>query len=410
MKKQKLLLTHYKEKDAAFLLEENVLIQAFFESMSEYAIGDVFVGRVKNIIKGIDAAFVEYAPKTVGFLPLTGLKTRNILNRSNAEYLKNGDEVLVQICKEPLKTKDATLTTDISFSGKYMVLIPLSHGIHYSKKLSTEQKIFLRELITSVVSDLFGDIDVFLQRYGMIIRTDAAGADYESLSRELHELFHKASEIITVADKRTLFSCLHQEDALFIKVTKDHFHNGFTEVITDDEHVFRYFKSGDIEMTGLKESIKYYKDSAYSLEKLYSLETQLQHALAKKVWLKSGGYLIIEPTEALTVIDVNSGKSSQSQNKMPREDFYHKINTEAVTEVAKQLRLRNISGIIIVDFLKTNVEHMDETLTFLKNEVRNDPVETVIIGVTNLGLVEITRKKTEASLYEKIGRFIYSEI
>ena len=138
MNTQKLLLTYYKGRKAAFLLEDDRLAQVFFASSDDsYAIGDIYVGRVKNVIKGMDAAFVELAPGSVGFLPFSHFNPKTVLNRPDAKQIRCGDEILVQVSKEPHKTKEATLTTDISFSGRYLVLIPYSQGIHYSKKLDT---------------------------------------------------------------------------------------------------------------------------------------------------------------------------------------------------------------------------------------------------------------------------------
>jgi ribonuclease G len=163
MKEQKLLLTHYKGREAAFLLENDRLIQVMLAGGTSYAIGDIYVGRVKNIVKGMDAAFVELSPQSVGFLPFSHFNPKTVLNRENATQIKCGDELLVQISKEPHKTKEATLTTDISFSGRYLVLIPYSQGIHYSKKFDGVTKQRLRDEISEVVAQLFGEMDVFLQ-------------------------------------------------------------------------------------------------------------------------------------------------------------------------------------------------------------------------------------------------------
>ncbi len=410
MNDQKLLLTHYKGKEAAFLLDNHQLSQVMFENATGCAIGDIYVGRVKNIVHGIGAAFVEYkTDHTVGFLPLADVKPKYILNRVAQDGLKNGDEILVQICKEPLKTKEATLTTDISFSGKYLVLIPLSRGVHYSKKLTADQKDRLWDIISDVIESLFGDKNVFLERYGLIVRTDAAMTEPMEITNELHELFHQASEMLSFADKRTVFSCLHKETSVFTKAIKNLFHFSVNHIVTDDSDLYSHIVSDENYSFIPKESIRLYDDPRISLIKLYGIEEKLREAMSKKVWLKGGGYLVIEPTEALTVIDVNSGKSSHAQNKMKREDFYHKVNTQAAEEAAHQLRLRNISGIIIIDFLKTGKEQMQTTLEQLKSLTQKDPVETRIVGITPLGLMEITRKKTEASLFEKMQQFAEKE-
>lgn len=396
MNTQKLLLTHYDDCEAAFLLENDRLIQVMLAAGGAYSIGDIYVGRVKNIIKGMDAAFVELAPGSVGFLPFSHFNPNTVLNRSNAEQIKCGDEIIVQVSKEPHKTKEATLTTDISFAGKNLVLMPYSHGIHYSKKFDFQTKEALRVAVTDVIMQLFGDMDVFMQKYGLVVRTNAQNVPPEEIAQELHNLLRKAGDIVSVADKRTLFSCLHKEDAFFERVLNQNFITTETELVTDDPQLYETLSSAA--------HIRLYDDARISMQSLYGLEEKIKESLSKKVWLKCGGYLIIEPTEALVSIDVNSGKSPKTQNKLSPDDFHHKINCEAATELMRQLRLRNLSGIIIVDFLKTSEGYNLQLLETLKTEASKDPIPTIVIGMTTLGLVEITRKKTEASLYEKLKK------
>lgn len=402
MAEQKLLLTHYQNAEAAFLLEQDKLVQIMLNTTDNGCnIGNVYVGKVKNIVPGISAAFVEFSKGKIGFLSLTDLKTKNIINRAGADSLKCGDEILVQISKEPLKTKEATLTTDISFSGKYLVLIPFSHGIHYSKKFSPQQKDALREGISKVISHLFEDSSLFLKNYGLIVRTNAADGDLYDIGKELHDLLHKAGEVVTNANKRTVFSCLYMENSFYERILKKYFSPQKTEIITDSLEVYNQLQ--ETEDTEILSVLRLYEDDRLSLTQLYGLKAQIADASSKKVWLKSGGYLVIEPTEALTVIDVNSGKTSPAQNKLTPEALYRKVNKEAAAEVARQLRLRNISGIIIVDFLKLKEsENIEGLLRYLKELFKSDPVETVLCGMTSLGLVEITRKKTEAPLAEKL--------
>ena len=402
MKTQKLLLTHYKGRETAFLLEHDRLIQVLLAASSPYSIGDIYVGRVKNIVKGMDAAFVELAPGSVGFLPFSHFNPKTVLNRPQAEQIRCGDEILVQVSKEPHKTKEATLTTDISFSGRYLVLIPYSQGIHYSKKLDTKTKEHLRTEIAEVALQLFGEMDVFLQHYGLIVRTNAQDAPKQEIAQELHDLFHKAGDVVSVADKRTVFSCLYKEEEFFERVLNNYYLSGQTQVVTDDAKIFERVTKQSLLHPEPGDSLRLYEDARISMQSLYGLEEKIKEALSKKVWLKCGGYLIIEPTETMTVIDVNSGKSDKSKNKLSPDEFHHRVNCDAAAEILRQLRLRNLSGIIIVDFLKTTEEYSRTLLDTLREEARKDPVQTVVVDMTALGLVEITRKKTEASLYEKL--------
>jgi len=402
MKERKLLLTHYKQKEAAFLMENNRLMHIWLSNSTKYNIGDIYVGRIKNMIKGMEAAFVELAPGQVGFLPFFSFNPKTVLNRSDAKEFKNGDEILVQVSKEPLKTKEMTLTTDVSFSGSYLVLIPFSHGIHYSKKFTKDEKLVMRQMISDAIVQLFGDMDVFLKHYGLIVRTNAFSAPEGAVAEELHDLFHKAGSVVSVADKRRVFSCLYEEDSFYKRIVKNHFRRENTEIVTDDANVYKLLCTQTERLPELSDTIRFYNDAQITMYALYGLEEKIKEALSKKVWLSCGGYLIIEPTEALTVIDVNSGKTGKSQNKLSSEEFHHRVNCSAAPEIMRQIRLRNLSGIIIVDVLKTGTENSEKLLSMLKKEALKDSVETVVVGMTALGLVEITRKKTEASLYEKI--------
>ena len=370
--KNQLLLTTYQDYDAAFLLEEGQLAQISLEKSDQDKIGDIYIGKVKNIAGNLSAAFVEYKKGCMGFLPLADLRMSAILNRRDANELKCEDEVLVQIAKEPIKTKDAALTCDISFAGTYFVLVPKSHGIHYSKKITEQQKQILWQMLDKIMPMLFGDLAVFLDRYGLIVRTNAVLSEETILFQELHDLFHKASKVLQTADKRTVYSCIYREADLFEQAIRNQYDLDDTEIITD-------------------------------LFALYGLKGQIENALSRRVWLKSGGYLIIDPTEALTVIDVNTGKAPGK--KKEREAFYFQTNKEAAIETARQLRVRNISGMILIDFINMESKADQETLlTLLKEQLRKDPIQTVFVDLTKLGLIEITRKKTAASLAEKLGR------
>lgn len=395
--KNQLLLTTYQDYDAAFLLEEGQLAQISLEKSDQDKIGDIYIGKVKNIAGNLSAAFVEYKKGCMGFLPLADLRLSAILNRRDANELKCEDEVLVQIAKEPIKTKDAALTCDISFAGTYFVLVPKSHGIHYSKKITEQQKQILWQMLDKIMPMLFGDLAVFLDRYGLIVRTNAVLAEETILFQELHDLFHKASKVLQTADKRTVYSCIYREADLFEQAIRNQYDLEDTEIITDQAKIAAKIQ----ESMGL--TIRLYEDKQLSLFALYGLKGQIENALSRRVWLKSGGYLIIDPTEALTVIDVNTGKAPGK--KKEREAFYFQTNKEAAIEAARQLRVRNISGMILIDFINMESKADQETLlTLLKEQLRKDPIQTVFVDLTKLGLIEITRKKTAASLAEKLGR------
>lgn len=395
MTADKLLLTSYRGVEAAFLLQDSKLLQMQIASAREYQIGDIYIGKVKHIAPSIHAAFVQFTQGQTGFLPLADCRERSILRHRDGRPLTCEDELVVQIKKEPVKTKEATLTTDISFQTEHFVLMPYSEGIHFSKKLSEKQKKHLQEQIQEMVSGYFGDCDLSWMRYGLIVRTNAADAATEVLSAQLHDLFHRAGEVLSLADKRTVFSKLYEQDSFFDYVLRNTYHIDSLAIITDQEETFRHLQT-----VGYK-NIRFYQDSAIDLFRLYGLGAQIDEIFARKVWLKSGGYLIIEPTEAMTVIDVNSGKASY---KKESEDFVLQINLEAAAEVARQLRLRNLSGMILVDFINMKDEmNQKKLMDCLRSHFRDDPVETVLVDMTKLGLIEITRSKTTAPLVQKLA-------
>ena len=222
-------------------------------------------------------------------------------------------------------------------------------------------------------------------------------AEETILFQELHDLFHKASKVLQTADKRTVYSCIYREADLFEQAIRNQYDLEDTEIITDQAKIAAKIQ----ESMGL--TIRLYEDKQLSLFALYGLKGQIENALSRRVWLKSGGYLIIDPTEALTVIDVNTGKAP-GKNK-EREAFYFQTTKEAAIETARQLRVRNISGMILIDFINMESKADQETLlTLFKEQLRKDPIQTVFVDLTKLGLIEITRKKTAASLAEKLGR------
>ncbi len=397
MPNKKLLLTSYHSYEAAFLCDDTTLYDVKLNNPMPYHIGDVFVGKVAHVVPNIDACFVTFMDGQNGFLPLKGIKVKARLTGGDRKEIKAGDELVIQIEKEAVKTKEPVLTTDISFSSDSLVLMPFSHGIHYSKKFTPQQKDLLWQKLSCIVGEVFGEIDVFLQSYGMIVRTNALTLSDETLSKDLHDLFHKATDVVSICDKRCIYSKLYEEDSFYIQIAKNLYYQDQVEIITDDQAIYQLLSDSEV-LKNEKYQLRLYEDKQLSLCSLYAIENQMKDALARKVWLKSGGFLIIEPTEAMVVIDVNSGKAIKGKEK---EESYYKINIEAAREIAKQLRIRNLSGIIMIDFINMESEaHNQQLMTNLQQLVKGDSVETVVVERTKLGLFELTRKKTRAPLYE----------
>lgn len=392
----KLVFTRINRIPMSFYLEGNTLIQADMANLDEEGkecgiLNNIYIGKIRNIAKNLNAAFVEYKPGAIGYLSMETGREPYLLNRTYNGGLSQGDELLVQVEKEPVKTKDAVLTTNLTFSGTYCVLSTECRKIGFSNKLSKNQKDFLK---TALDTSPFGSEK---GQFGLIFRTNAENLTEETIPllwKEIEELLKKKEVLFNKAKTRTPFTLLYQDKPFAVKKAQDTYMSHINRIITDDKEIY-----GQLLDTGLSEKVSFYKDELLSLQNLYGLKGKLEEALRKKVWLKSGGYLVIEPTEALTVIDVNSGKCTE---KKKRQEMHFKVNKEAAMEAVRQIRLRNLSGIILVDFINLEEKEKEEELiSFFREQCKKDPVPTTLVDITPLGLVELTRKKIAAPLSEK---------
>lgn len=360
-------------------------------------IGNIYVGKVKNIVKNIDAAFVEIKKGVLCFLPMSEAENAIFTTEKASKKLTAGDELLVQVLKDGVKTKAPVVTTNLNFTGRYFVLTSARKGeIGISNKLNAEERARLEDYAQTKISESFG----------MILRTNAAGATTEELDREYDYLKGVYEKVVNFGVHKTAFSLLMQDEAPYIKQLRNIRRDELEEIVTDDKDIYEQA----LEFLRLHQpddasKIRLYGDESYSLWNLYGLESALDDATRTRVWLKSGGYLVIEPTEALTVVDVNTGKYDGNKNA---EATFVKINTEAAVETAKQLRLRNISGIIIIDFIdmKKESDRLD-VLAVLNRELKNDPVKATLVDMTKLNLAEVTRKKVKKNLREQLGTYDY---
>ncbi len=409
----KLIVTEYGNQFLVCLVNQNRLlkVQIFPGKIedSKSAIGSVFLGKVKNVVSNLSACFVEIANKELTFLPMSETAGCYPVNRTFDGRILQGDELPVQIIRQAQKGKQASVTTRISFTGQFLVLTAGAFCITYSKKLSNTQKekLYALRVLLEAETEAFrqqsasGTASETSPSYGIIVRTQAAEASQEDILREFRSLRQQFEQLYKNAACRTCFSCLkeaqdpwetafsHFSPAEYAEAVID------AEVIKDDrdiEAISSYFEKKQI-------PFRFYRDPAYSLFRLYSLESRFKEAVSRRVWLKSGGYLIVDVTEALTVIDVNSGKyDSKKQNP---EDTFRLINLEAAQEIALQLRLRNLSGIIIVDFINLcSRKEQEELLETMKVLVKADRVPTRVVDITPLGLMELTRKKINKPLGE----------
>lgn len=346
----------------------------------ESLVGNIYLGYVKDIAKNINAAFIEIADGIKGYLPLEESNYAIFANNKNTDKLCQGDKVIVQVTKDAIKTKDAVLTTKISLAGRYSCITHGDLRVSVSKKIKDEE-------FTNALKEMSNSID--LSRFGVIFRTNSYGVSFDDINKEINELALKYDEITSYGVMRPGKTCLYKKENPILTELRDKINDNEIIVITDNTSLHKEISDMFLAY-GIENVVKLYDDD-YELYKLYSLTTLVSNISAKKVWLKSGGYLIIEETEALTSIDVNTGKYDKGSNK---EAAILKINMEAAEEIARQLRLRNLSGIIIVDFINMTLpENMAKLISFTKCELAKDHIQSSFVDITKLGLMEITRKK-----------------
>ena len=382
----KLIFTSLRGRKMALLLKDNRLIAAQVLTDLQNTIGAVYICRVQKYLPNIRAYFVEIAPGTICFLPASEL--------CPGQSLKTGDEIPVQIIREAQKTKQPTVTAKLSISNKYAAISLGSPRTGYSNKLSRENKAEIASWIKeSHITDDFTEM-------GLIVRTAAQNCDKASFLESTQELIQEFRHLIQASVHQNALTCLRPApsgcQAVLETLVYDH---EYREIITDDREIYGELK----ERADVKAPIRLYEDSQFTLTKLYGLESKLETGLERCVWLKSGAYLVIEPTEALTVIDVNSGKFEPSKHKGADEQIYE-VNREAAEEIAIQLRLRNLSGMILVDFINMNSEEEKSSLIkLLTSLVSTDRFMTKVVDITALGLMEITRKKISKPLAEQFA-------
>lgn len=404
----KILFTRYREALCAMLVDENRLLAARRMSDNTNRVGAIYVGKVKNVVKNIHACFVEVADGELCFLSLNDATAPLILNRKYDGRVLAGDEILVQLSKEAHKTKQASVTANISLSNEYAAISIGSPRIGYSGKLEKNRKEELHTWLIEAGYCQEGDFltDILLQEnaisLGLVVRTKAGDCTKELLLQNIETLVQELQSILHTALHRTCFSCIRQAPEDFEAVLDQlAYPYEYNEILTDDTSLYDKLYAHCKEHMPDK-IVRLYTDEQISLSKLYSLEQKMDTAFNKRVWLKSGGYLIIEHTEALTVIDVNTGKY---EAKKASDNTYEKINREAAEEIALQLRLRNLSGMILVDFINMDSKDSEEELLqHLRNLVRKDKIKTLVVDITPLGLMEITRKKVLKPLREQFER------
>ncbi|WP_427338989.1 Rne/Rng family ribonuclease [Caloranaerobacter sp. DY30410] len=380
------------------ILENGDLVELYVEEENKRLLGNIYKGRVVNVLPGMEAAFVDIGLDKNAFLyvkdaissDLLGSEDINFKDISIRDVVKPGQELLVQVVKEPIGTKGPRISTHITLPGKYVVLMPETNQIGISRKITEEEE---RDRLKKIVEENKPE------NMGVILRTASAGVEEDLIIKDIEFLIKLYEKIKREGKIGYAPKLIYRELDLIDRIVRDFFGDDIQRLVINDREKYKnILELIDETMPHLKSKIHYF-DECYDIFKHFGIEAMIKNALERKVWLKSGGYIVIDETEALTSIDVNTGKFVGSVNL---EDTVLKTNIEAAKEIAKQLRLRNIGGIIIIDFIDMkNSEDIKYVIDCLENELKKDKVKTTILGMTRLGLLEMTRKKDRKKLSSK---------
>lgn len=384
------LTCHGKEILFAALEEQGRISQlTFSETASGGILGNIYVGKVQNIVKNIHAAFIEIADGIMCYYSLDDKAEPVFTNPKKDSVMKIGDEVIVQVSKEGMKTKLPSVTSNLNFTGRYLVLTSQRKELGFSGKLNKEEKKRIREFLEGAMPE----------NAGIIVRTNARNAKKEEILEELKNLQSRYEALLKKGRSRVCFSLLEEHMPEYLQTLQNVYTQTLDEIVTDDAEVFQAVQNYLNCYGEYRLPLRFYEDKLLPLSKLYSLESVLERSLQERVWLKSGGFLVIQPTEAFVCIDVNTGKFS---GKKEIQETFRKINLEAAKEIAWQLRLRNLSGIILIDFINMeDQEDKRELLHTLQIYLNQDPIKSTVIDITPLNIVEVTRKKVRKPLLEE---------
>jgi ribonuclease G len=398
------------------LIENGIVSELYIERTAERSIaGNIYKGRVVRVLPGMQAAFVDIDLDKAAFLYVSDVLDnldeieKMMVNSEDVnedegpqletterawlelplieDRLQEGQEVLVQVAKEPLGSKGARITSHISIPGRHLVLMPTMDHIGISRRIEDEtERLRLRELLMQIKPP----------KYGFIARTAAEGVESDKIKAEMDFMLRLWQNIQRNSEHSPVPSLLYQELDIILRAVRDLFTQEVDKLVVDSQDEYeKILKFVDTFMPSLKVDVKLY-DGSEPICDAYGIEMEIQRVLGKKVWLKSGGYIVIEATEALTAIDVNTGRYVGKRNL---EETIVKTNLEALKEIAYQLRLRNIGGIIIIDFIDMEKEaHREKVFNKLKDALKKDKSKTNILKMSELGLIEMTRKRTKESI------------
>lgn len=370
----------------AALVEDGEMIDFSVERASVRGIvGNIYKGKVENVLGGMQAAFVNIGQERNGFLYMGDtLADSRCLNNQMPQKRFNvspGDVIMCQVVKDSFGQKGARLTMDVTLPGYYIILLPLSSFFGISRKIvNAERRAYLEEFVRSVCPD----------GMGCIIRSASKNADEKDIVHEINRLTELWQKILCDYKKADEKSIVFEDASLFERALRETFSEDVDKVIVNDERIAKFLE-GKIG----REKCEVY-DGERNIMRHFGIDRQINHLCDQKVSFGGGAYIVIDKAEALTVIDVNTGKYVGTSDL---EDTVYKTNLAATECIARQLRIRNISGIVVIDFIDMQMqEHKDSVLEALQNALKRDRMKTSTVGMTALGLVELTRKKTRLPL------------
>lgn len=388
------------EEKRVAILEDKELVEVFIErSDSERLVGNIYRGIVKDILPGIQAAFIDIGYEKNAYLTVEDAISNkefsedgesiytDVKNYNIEEILREGQEITVQVVKEPIGTKGPRVTTHITLPGRQLVLLPNADYVGISRRIENEEERAKLKKIAEKIKP---------KNMGLIVRTVSEGKREEDFKNDINFLVKLWEKIKKSEQSGPVPRCIHRDLNIIYRAVRDMFTWNIDKFIINDRQEYnKVLELVEMTSPALKLRVECFSKNI-DLYEHYQIDSMIEKALSKKVWLKCGGYIIIERTEALTAIDVNTGKYVGNNNL---EETVLRTNIDAAKEIAKQLRLRDIGGIIIIDFIDMHEEeHQKQIIDTLKQALKKDRTKTTVLGMTGLGLIEMTRKKVREGL------------
>lgn len=401
MKKKILINAKYPEEKRVAIVQGDILADFYVESSGkEHLKGNIYKGTIARIEPGLQAAFVDFGQKKQGFLQMREIKPEYYQNKVEGkrariqDVLSKGVELIVQVEKDERDTKGASLTTYLSLPGRYIVMMPGQEKVGISRKIEArEDRDRLKEIFNSLKLP---------KEMGFILRTACSDRTSEELENDLKYLQKLWNKIQTEAKKVSSPALIYKEQDIAVRTVRDYLTSDVNEVLIDDQNAFRNTKEFLRKTVPWRRiNIKFYKDIKPIFSK-HSIEEQIAKIHERYVYLPSKGYLVIDKTEALTSVDVNSGRSRKEENV---EATALKTNLEAADEIARQFRLRDIGGLIVIDFIDMNSSKNRKAVeTRLKDALSSDKAHTEISGISKFGLLEMTRERLRTAYFEAVNK------